>query len=201
LVSYTWTVLALAAWQSASPAPDSASLVKQAATQEDRARLAPVLLWPPECEADHQAALAALESAAGRLQFFELGKMRYVVAVGCARGAYQDVLRLFLYDESASPAKAAALTVPTYVANADAWELEELEEVGGDVTFDARAKALTIFSRARGFGDCGFQARYTLKDDRLVTVDFRARECDGDPEKAPPPAKWPRVTPSPAPAK
>jgi hypothetical protein len=176
-------------------APTTAPVPAAPSTPEDRARWRGVLRWSDECEADHQSVVKLLELNDGRVRVFDLGGRRSLVEVGCARGAYQDSLLYYLHDESRAPAHSTRLSLPSYEAVDDEWEPRELEETAGETSFDPARKTLTVLTRARGLADCGGVARYRVQGAKLALVEFRGRPCDGDPEIAPPPAKWPRVFP------
>jgi Protein of unknown function (DUF1176) len=174
------------------------SIVKDPLPQADRAGLQAILKWPQECEQEHQAAVRALELPDARVRFFDLGGRRYLTEVGCARAAYQEVYRYFLLDESGAPVRARPFKLPTLTPDANGqWQAAELDELAGETTFDAKRKLLTVMTRARGLGDCGTRAVYSvdLKTGRLVLTDLWGRDCDGEPDKAPPPDQWPRVFP------
>lgn len=175
--------------------PAAAVSAAKPASPDDRARWRAVLNWSEECEADHQSAVKLLELHDGRVRVFDLGGRRSLVEVGCARGAYQDTFVYYLHDESRTPAQVTLLALPSYEAIDDEWEPRELAQAAGETSFDPARKTLTVFTRARGLGDCGGIARYRVQGARLVLLDFRGRPCDGDPESAPPPEKWPRLFP------
>lgn len=160
---------------------------------EERARWRALLQWPDACEADHASAVRILELTDGRVRAFDLGARRTLVEVGCAHGAYQDTLLYYLHDAARTPPKTTRLSLPGYEAVDDEWEPRELTDAAGEASFDAARRTLTLFTRARGLGDCGSVARYRVQGDKLALVDFRGRACDGEPEAAPPPDKWPRV--------
>jgi hypothetical protein len=165
------------------------------ATLDDRARWRARLRWPDACEAEHVLAAKILESADGRVRAFPLEPGRTLVEVACARGAYQDSLRYYLWDETRAPGEATALSVPTLEPLDDEWEPVERLEAAGESSFDARQRTLTLLTRARGLGDCGSQARYRVQARKLVLLELRGRPCDDGPESAPPPSRWPRVFP------
>lgn len=181
----------------AGPVPSASPL-----PAEERVRLRAVLQWPQECEDEHEAVVRLLELSEGRVRTFELVPGRRLVEVGCARGAYQETLRYFLLDESATPPRGQALALPAYeLDDDDRWAPQDWQEVAGEADFDQKRKTLTVFSRARGLGDCGQRGtwRFDAKSQKLALVEFRARACDDEPEKAGPSDKWPRVFPSAAP--
>lgn len=165
------------------------------ASADERARWRTALAWPDDCESQHQSAVKLLELNDGRVRVFDLGGRRSLVEVGCARGAYQDSLLYYLYDESRTPPQVTRLALPSYEAVDDEWEPTELTEATGAASFDTARKLLTLRTLARGLGDCGSIARYRVQGTKLVLVDFRGRGCDGEPENAPPAEKWPRVFP------
>ncbi len=177
------------------------SLVKNPLPPEDRERLRAVLQWPQECEDEHQAVARLLELTDARVRFFELVPGKQLVEVGCARGAYQESLRYFLLDETVAPPQGQALALPAYeLDDEDQWAPQDWQELAGEADFDAQRRTLTVFSRARGLGDCGQRGvwRFDAKIAKLVLVEFRARACDDEPDKAGPPEKWPRLFPAPA---
>lgn len=160
----------------------------------ERVRWRALLNWPERCEADHQATLAALGLNDSRVQVYDLEANRRLIVVGCAQGAYQSTWRYHLLDESVSPPKALALAVLTWqLDDEDVWQPLEAQELAGAPSFDARARVLTILTRARGLGDCGLRVRYRVQGDRLNVLEARGRACDGDPEQAAPPERWPAL--------
>lgn len=174
----------------ASPAPAGA-------TPEERAAWRARLLWPVACESAHAQAVKILELRDGRLRAFPLDGRRTLVEVACARGSYQDSLLYYLWDETRQPAEASALRVPTLEAVDDEWLARESLETAGASRFDAARRTLVLTTLARGLGDCGSIARYRVQGFKLVLEELRGRGCDGDPESAPAPDKWPRVFPKP----
>lgn len=193
-------LLLQAATTVAGPAP---GLLQEPVTPAGRAALRAVLQWPQECEDEHQAAVRLLEiEDEGRVRFLDLGQKRALVEVACARAAYQDSYRYFLLDESPTPPAGAALSLPSRELDEDdQWQPAELPEIAGDPSFDKKRRTLTVFARARGLGDCGLRGtwRVDLKEKRLVLVELLGRECDGEPEQAPPVERWPRLVPPPTP--
>lgn len=191
-------LLLQAAATAASPAP---GLLQEPVTLAGRAALRAVLQWPQECEDDHQSAVRLLEiEDDGRVRAFDLGQKRALVEVACGRGAYQDAYRYFLLDQGVAPPAATALVLPSREPDEDGqWQPVELPEIAGEPAFDRKRRTLTVFSRARGLGDCGVRGtwRVDVQARKLVLVELLGRECDADPEQAPPVERWPRLVPPP----
>ncbi len=162
---------------------------------EERARWRARLNWPASCEAEHELAVKILELADGRVRVYPLEARRSLVEVGCARGAYQDSLLYYLWDETREPPLATALRLPTLEPFDDEWLPRESLTAAGTARFDSPRRVLILTTLARGLGDCGTLARYRVQGARLVLDELRGRACDGDPEQAPPPERWPRVFP------
>ncbi len=165
----------------------------------ERARWRERLSWPPECETAHAAALRLLELDDARLRVLALDGRRSLVVVACESGAYQDTLLFYLWDESRAEARSTRLRLPSYAPDDEqdegGWKPVELEQGHGEAQLDAARRTLVLLTRARGLGDCGTRAEYRVQGARLALVELRGRACDGDPEQAPPPEKWPRVYP------
>lgn len=179
----------------AAPTPAASPVV---ASADERARWRALLGWPERCEAEHAAALKALGLVDGRVQVHDLGSGRRLVVVGCALGAYQSSARYYWVDESLHPTRALPLKVTTWELDEDeAWRPREVDELAGAASFDARGSLLTILTRARGLGDCGLRVRYRMQKERLAVFEARGRACDGDPEQAAPPERWPVLPTSP----
>jgi hypothetical protein len=70
--------------------------------------------------------------------------------------------------------------------------------VGGLANFDPSQGQLTIFSKARGLGDCGSFATYGWTGEALALETYRYQACNDDPNavKPPPPQRiFPRFIP------
>jgi hypothetical protein len=207
-----WLLLLIGLWADPSPA---AALTQSPAPSPapasdptaERARWRARLAWPERCETDHRAAVAALALADARLEVHDLGGGRRLIVVGCTRGAYQSSARYYVVDESVEPARSVPLLVPTWeLDDEEIWQPREVEELAAETSFDTRARVLTLLTRSRGLGDCGLRVRYRVQKERLSVLEARGRVCDGDPEQAAPPERWPllpvgQVTPAPAPAR
>ena len=194
------THLALALWLAVAQDVAADTPQPQPSSAEERARLAKILQWPAACEADHQADADPEGPDDGRVRLFELQERRYLVQVGCARGAYQDALRFYLFEDDVSAPRGTALVLASYDLAVDdddqpIWTPVEREEAAGVASYDATSGTLRLLTLYRGLGDCGHLASYILKGKRLELRELRGRDCDGDPEKAPPPESWPRVFP------
>lgn len=191
-------LLALLLQAAATAAPPPPELLQEPVTPAGRAALRAVLQWPQECEDQHQAAARLLEIDEGRVRFLDLGQRHALVEVACARGAYQEARRYFLLDLDGPQPEATALSLPSRALDDDGqWQPVELPEIAGDASFDKKRRTLTVFARARGLGDCGTRGtwRVDVAQKRLVLVELLGRDCDAEPDQAPPFERWPRLFP------
>ena len=67
--------------------------------------------------------------------------------------------------------------------------------MGGLSTFEPEQNRLTVFSKARGLGDCGSLAEYRWTGDELELETFLYQECDDTAESFIEPADYPQVYP------
>ena len=99
-----------------------------------------------------------------------------VLELSCRFYAYQGSVEFWLTRPGAEPVRLLAAV--------------------GLADFTPQSGELTVFSKARGPGDCGDWMRYRLEDGALITLEHRTRSCDaGIPEdgELPPPSTWPLV--------
>jgi len=191
-------LLALLLQAATTAAAPPAALLQEPVTPAGRAALRAVLQWPQECEDQHQSAVRELEIDEGRVRFLDLGQRRALVEVACARAAYQEAYRYFLLDQGGPQPEGAALALPSQELDEDGqWQPVELPEIAGEASFDKKRRTLTVFARARGLGDCGTRGtwRVDVQTKKLVLVELLGRDCDGEPDQAPPVERWPRLFP------
>lgn len=69
---------------------------------------------------------------------------------------------------------------------------------GGLANFDPSQGQLTIFSKARGIGDCGSFAAYGWTGEALALETYRYQACNDDPnavQTTPAPENFPQIYP------
>jgi hypothetical protein len=140
------------------------------------------------CDGFYQPEVAAAES-----QVYELGNQALVELV-CAQAAYQLVYAYGVYqpDGILQP-----LTLDGFYPN-QAGQFERTSEptVGGLATFAPEQELLTVFSKARGLGDCGSLAEYRWTGSELALETFRYQECSDDlAEEFVDPINYPQIYP------
>lgn len=118
---------------------------------------------------------------------------RALVEINCAMAAYQMVYAYAVYhpDGSVQP-----LSLDVFYPDA-AGEFGRSSEatVGGLADFDPEPGRLTIFSKARGLGDCGSLADYRWSGGELELETFRYQECSDSAEELIDPADYPQIYP------
>lgn len=178
--------------QAAVLAPVTAQLHRDAA---ERRRLRARLGWPEECETTFRE--LAGEDGRGLLLLgtgvtaYPLGGGRTLYGVQCALAAYQTSFVLLLQEKPDGPG--TLLNVPQYDNDAGKISRPAGSELAGLPTFDDKTKELTVFTKARGLGDCGSLVRYAFPAAGGVTVvEARTKACT-DPPRDIAPEKWPLV--------
>ncbi len=143
------------------------------------------------CNGFYQPEVAQAES-----RVYRLGD-RALVELVCANAAYQSVYAYVAYqpDGSWQP-----LSLDVFYPDETGQFVRSSEgTVGGLATFDPEQERLTVFSKARGIGDCGSLADYRWSGGELELESFRYQECSdspGDsPEEVAEPADYPQVYP------
>lgn len=118
---------------------------------------------------------------------------RALVEIHCAMAAYQTVYAYAVYqpDGAVQP-----LVLDVFYPD-DTGEFVRSSEatVGGLANFDPEPGLLTIFSKARGLGDCGSLADYRWEGGELELATFRYQECSDSPGELVDPADYPQVYP------
>ncbi len=118
---------------------------------------------------------------------------RALVEISCALAAYQVVYAYAVYhpDGLVQP-----LSLDVFYPD-DAGEFGRSSEatVGGLADFDPEQGRLTIFSKARGLGDCGSLADYRWSGGELQLETFRYQSCSATAEDFVDPADYPQIYP------
>lgn len=139
------------------------------------------------CDGFYQPEVAATESLV-----YRMGD-RALVELQCAKAAYQSVYAFVAVqpDGTLQP-----LTLDLFYPN-ESGQFERTSEatVGGLASFDPETSLLTVFSKARGVGDCGSLAEYRWTGDELELATFRYQACSDSPGELVDPADYPQVYP------
>ncbi|MBW4483244.1 MAG: DUF1176 domain-containing protein [Tildeniella torsiva UHER 1998/13D] len=140
------------------------------------------------CDGFYQPEVAQADS-----RVYRLGD-RALVELVCANAAYQSVYAYVAYqpDGSWQP-----LSLDGFYPDETGQFVRTSEgTVAGLATFDPEQGLLTVFSKARGIGDCGSLADYRWTGDKLALETFRYQECSDSPEENfVEPADYPQVYP------
>jgi Protein of unknown function (DUF1176) len=139
------------------------------------------------CNGFYQPEIAQAES-----RVYRLGD-RALVELVCANAAYQSVYAYVAYqpDGSWQP-----LSLDVFYPDETGQFVRSSEgTVGGLATFDPEQELLTVFSKARGVGDCGSLADYRWTGGELALETFRYQECSDSPGEFVEPANYPQVYP------
>jgi uncharacterized protein len=168
-----------------------AATVQQQALAE-RARLWTQLGWPGDCEASFQD-MPASERPTSGVDVHDLGDGRRLYAVLCFQAAYQGSYVVMLQDRPDGPAR--LLRFPLYDREGGKVLRSEEDGLAGSLDFNETAKTLTVFSKARGVGDCGSRVVYAFpRTGAPKVVEARARECPKDAGgRFVEPERWPLV--------
>jgi hypothetical protein len=140
------------------------------------------------CDGFYQPEVAEAESQVYRLDD------RALVEVICARAAYQLVYAYGVYqpDGTLQPLQLDVF----YPTETGLFERTSEPTVGGLARFDPEQNLLTVFSKARGLGDCGSLADYRWTGTELELETFRYQECSDNPaEEFVEPGDYPQIYP------
>nr|WP_242024746.1 DUF1176 domain-containing protein [Leptolyngbya sp. FACHB-60] len=133
------------------------------------------------------------EAAQAESRVYRVGD-RALVELVCANAAYQSVYAYVAYqpDGSWQP-----LSLDVFYPDETGQFVRASEgTVGGLATFDPEQALLTVFSKARGIGDCGSLADYRWSGGELELETFRYQECSDSPEEnLVEPANYPQIYP------
>lgn len=139
------------------------------------------------CDGFFQPEVAGAES-----QVYRLGD-RALVELRCARAAYQLVYAysVFQPDGTIQP-----LRLDVFYPNESGQFVRTRETtVGGLADFDPATGLLTLFSKARGIGDCGSLAEYRWTGRELSLETFRYQDCGDPTESVLAPIEYPLIYP------
>lgn len=198
LTTFRWDTLALllmaiAGCNAPSPSGSAPEVAPEAVSErelpDDEVILQTVLDQTEEqnfCDGFYQPEVAA-ES-----QVYRTGD-RALVELQCARAAYQSVYA-FVALQPDGTVQSLPLEV-FYPDESGQFERTSETTVGGLASFDPETSVLTVFSKARGLGDCGSLAEYRWTGDALELATFRYQACGDSPEESIDPADFPQVYP------
>ncbi len=162
----------------------------------------------PSEEAIFQVAIAEVEAqdlcdgffqpeAATESRVYIVAEDRALVEIVCAYSAYQLVYTYGVYEAGG---EWRSLPLDVFYPN-ESGEFVRTSEttVGGLANFDPAQEQLTVFSKARGLGDCGSLADYRWTGDTLELETYRYQECGDSPDDIPEelldPTNYPQIFP------
>lgn len=159
-----------------------------------RARLG----WPEDCEASFKNLYApapdgmGMDLADSGVESWSLGQGRELFLVQCDQAAYQGVYVAMETGPDGGPA--TLLRFPTAEVAGGRVVRRQEESLVGEVAFKDADKTLTVFTKARGVGDCGSYAVYGFDAaGKPVPRELRARDCPKKDGPYLPPERWPLV--------
>ncbi|WP_052049648.1 DUF1176 domain-containing protein [Leptolyngbya sp. KIOST-1] len=139
------------------------------------------------CDGFYQPEVAEAES-----QVYRAGD-RALVEIHCARAAYQSVYAFVGVNPDGT---LQPLTLDGfYPDETGAFERSSEATVGGLASFDPDTSLLTVFSKARGLGDCGSLAEYRWAEGDLELTTFRYQACSDSPGEFVNPDDYPQIYP------
>ncbi|MBF0515388.1 MAG: DUF1176 domain-containing protein, partial [Desulfovibrionaceae bacterium] len=185
-----------AAKPGASPAKSAEALAKRQSWYEK-------LGWPQACEEDFKfrfrdlpgsTKLRDAADAGEGVAIYPLGGGRHLAIAECDSFAYQISFCAVVYDETGKePPK--TVTFRQYDRDSDGTVLTDDTQIpAGWPEFDAKTKTLTVFTKARGIGDCGSYTVYGFGSGIAELKEARAQACfDDDSKIIADPAQSPKV--------
>ncbi|MGD9610324.1 MAG: DUF1176 domain-containing protein [Desulfovibrionaceae bacterium] len=165
-----------------------------------RARLRNLLGWPEDCEQSFQELLSPDGRGATTLgtgvESHPLGDGRTLYCVQCDLAAYQATYVIMLQEKPEGPG--TLLRFPLYDRDGAKIVRSEDTFLAGALDFTPRTGELTVFTKARGIGDCGSYVRYAFPatgPKRVTVVEARVKGCSDRPpmETVIDPGTWPLV--------
>lgn len=131
-----------------------------------------------------------MEVSQSQSQVYQVGEQKYLVELLCFMAAYQGNYQYVLYESPPTGVKATLLQLRVFEPdNTGQLISREIDELGGLPTFDPATQMLTVFTKARGVGDCGSYGQYQWTGAGFQLTQYRVKlECDGqyvDPENYP----------------
>jgi hypothetical protein len=161
-------------------------------TKKDRAEWFKILKWPQKCEESYQIAFKDTPSRYGDIEFHQISKGVYIVALLCDGGAYQPVTIFMLYREG-NPSSSKLLKLKGFDSTDDHGNPLNYSEVNGLCIFHKKTKELEVLSLHRGTGDCGLWVKYKFQQaEGPVVVSAREKSCGkGGNKSTTNPHRWP----------
>ncbi|MGL6160426.1 DUF1176 domain-containing protein [Microbulbifer sp.] len=111
-----------------------------------------------------------------------LGAGRLLHIVPCWAGAYN--LGSLVFVTGAKGEEPQLVTFDEYLPDGKRTRTEVLV----NAAFNPESGVLTSFNKARGIGDCGSMGKWLWRAGTFQLVEFRARECGGEPVES---SEWP----------
>lgn len=124
-------------------------------------------------------------------EVYPLDREKYLVEILCFMGAYQGNYQYLLFFPHNSTVKKISFT--TFTMQLENRRLTNSFTLVGTPHFELEKKTLSVYSLARGLGDCGSFARYRWEDFGFKLLEYRSKsKCDG---KYLPPEEYPLIYP------
>ncbi|WP_236612519.1 DUF1176 domain-containing protein [Picosynechococcus sp. NKBG15041c] len=123
---------------------------------------------------------AELTEAASNV--YRVGENDYLVHLVCGSSAYQLLQDYFLYQKTTAQPDLTPLPVTYFYQNANGELTQETDTImAGYSEYDPATKTISIFTKARGLGDCGSLGFYKFTGTELRLERFLMKnECDGN---------------------
>jgi hypothetical protein len=166
-------------------------------TKRNRQERLKILRVPLGCQKSFQKTLATLNEEWDGIEFYKLHPKQYIVEVTCYSGAYQPGMIFIYYDETKRNFPVSRLL------KLKKYEVDEkgrvasyyTSKIDGFSEFNEKKKALEIFSKSRGPGDCGSLVVYGFTNGRAFVKEARAQPCyEDDRDRSIDPHAWKKIT-------
>lgn len=135
------------------------------------------LQWSKECESDFRL---ASDHEQGGLAFYKISDKQYLTRVDCYLAAYQKGMIFMLVTIDGQNISGGQLEKQIYNSETKtvAISTENDGQFLGLDSFDVTTKLLTIYTKARGVGDCGSRTTYAVQSDALVLIKEEYQSCE-----------------------
>ena len=123
-----------------------------------------------------------LEAAKRASEVYKLENQQYFVVLQCFLAAYQGNYEFLIVNQQPAAKKPVTKLTVTEFRENQAGKMQKVESssIGGLPTYDPKRRVLAVYSKYRGLGDCGSQAKYQVENTGLKLLEFKAKlACDG----------------------
>lgn len=124
-------------------------------------------------------------------EVYPLDGEKYLVEILCFMGAYQGNYQYLLFSSHNSTVKKISFT--TFTMQLENRRITDSFTLVGTPQFEPKMRILSVYSLARGLGDCGSFARYRWDGFGFKLLEYRGKfKCDG---RYSPPEEYPLIYP------